>query len=135
MKVICFVGKRNSGKSTIIRKLIKEFFNIIKIFHPKRKTDFILCFKHKGKLIGICSAGDTLKGIKNGIKMLEDCQEIICACHPNSKGYRFLENKFSNDFKPIDCISPNEERKDDENFWNMEHKRRFYEFEKVFGKI
>ncbi len=94
MKVICFKGNGNTGKSTIIKKILNEFFNISLI--PKDKKDFSLYFSYSNKKIGICSYGDNKKAMERWLKPLKEnnCDIIICASRTKGEGIRFIENNF-----------------------------------------
>jgi predicted kinase len=112
MKVICFRGKSNTGKSTIIKKILNEVYNI-KLIPDKR--DFSLIFEYNRKKIGICSYGDTLDALKKYLKPLinANCDIIICACHTKGGTLRFIMREFSSLVRFIECKRVEKDRLND----------------------
>jgi len=101
MKVICFRGKGKTRKTTILTRVLNEYFNI-KIHEGKK--DFIITFPYKDYLVGICSAGDSLGHVKKGIKIFESqrCRKVICSCRSRGKGLKYLKDKFGTDVSFIE---------------------------------
>ena len=95
MKIICFKGKGNSGKSTVIKKIINEFFKI-KIYPDKK--DYRLILEYNGLRIGICSPGDVKEDLEKCIRKLikEGCDIIICACHTRGKTLDYINSLVKN---------------------------------------
>jgi len=101
MKVICFKGKGKTGKTTIIKRILNEFFNIE--IH-KKYNDFVISFLINGKLIGICSYGDTLKDVKDNIEIFlrKKCDIIICASVTYGEVVNYYKSKFGEDINWIE---------------------------------
>jgi len=119
MEIITLIGKGDSGKSTVLKKLIaelsgKEGKNLIdvpaasrcKIFiSPKKKEklkketgDALVKVKYKSYTIGILSAGDNEKEIKPRFELLKDCDLFICPSRPGGSSFRYineLEKKYN----------------------------------------
>ena len=126
MKIICFKGKANTGKSTIIKRILNEFFKITLI--PKDKKDFSLCFLYEGKKVGICSYGDSKRDMKKWLKPLknEKCEIIICASHTRGETIEFVESLGGEIVHYIECGGG--EERDNEKISQFNEK--FKEFEK-----
>lgn len=103
MKLICFRGISNTGKSTIIKKILNDIYNIHLI--PLKKKDFSLIFRQNDSKIGICNYGDNQEALEKYLKPLKDknCDIIICACHPKGQTFDFIEREFNNKVTFIDC--------------------------------
>lgn len=128
MKIICFRGTGGSGKTTIIMKILKEFFNI-GLNQGKKKRDCTISFYHDDKKIGICSYGDTWEQIEAGLKWMEeqDVEIAVIACHP-TKTYNKLKTKFLENITFIDCKRVKGSEKDSkERIKIREFKDRFRE--------
>ncbi len=92
IKVICFKGKSNTGKTTVIKKILNKFFNIH--ICPNKK-DFAIVFPYRNKVIGICSYGDALRVVKNKIIFFKSkrCEVIICACRTRGEVKDYIESQ------------------------------------------
>lgn len=124
MKVICFKGVSNSGKSKTIKKILQEFFKIIT--YPNKK-DFKLSFEWEGKKVLLCSGGDALKWMKPIFQEIDprDYNLFICACHPRNDVFKKLVEVFNEEeLNFIDC------RKEEES--DEEYNRRISEFKQIF---
>jgi len=132
MKVICFKGKSNTGKSRIIKRILNEFFNIILI--PKRKKDFSLCIPYNGKKIGICSYGDDLKLMEKWLKPLKEevCDIIICTSRTKGKTLEFIRNSFGEE--NIDYIDCEWNKGESERAKDEENNERFLKFREKFER-
>ena len=131
MKLICFKGKCKAGKSTVIKRILNEFFNI-KIL-PLDKTDFSLIFKYKNLKIGMCSYGDIKLALEKYLKPLKDeeCDIIICACHGRGETITFITNEFlGQNIEYIDCLKFNEQDRQ-----NEENNRRIALFKEKFERM
>lgn len=129
MKVICFRGIGNTGKSRVIKKTINKFFKIIII--PDKK-DYCLSFNYKNKRIGICGIGDVRSIMEEKIgKLVEQgCDIIICACHPSGETINFINETFVRDVEFIECNWNNgesEEEKDNQTNERFEKFKRKFE--------
>ena len=127
MKVICFKGKSNTGKSKTIKKILNEFFNIIMI--PKTKKDFSLCLLYKEKKVGICSYGDNLDLIKKGLIPLkkENCEIILCASRTKGNVYdKIIELFGKENITYFDCKNPES---------SIEYNKRISFFTEKFNRI
>ena len=129
IKCFCFVGEPESGKSTTMGKILREFLNV-DISKPKIRKDFCLSFIYDGELIGICSVGDSLPLLREWLIPLKEkgCKKIICACHPKENHREFLRDNF--DVEEIECIEVG--NRDNEEEWKEEHLRRINYFKRVF---
>lgn len=92
MKVICFVGKSNKGKTEIINNILKDEFGIKVLSGGK---DVSMWFMYEEKKIGMCSYGDYAE-IINKLKELkrEGCDIIICASHPKGELFNNIKREF-----------------------------------------
>ncbi len=130
MKVICFRGGGGTGKSSIIKRILDETYNI-KI---NKKGDVSLSFVQDNLKIGICSYGDTEKCLEKYLKPLKDenCDIILCACHKKgkTKTYEFIIKEFDDSTKFIECIRI----KGDENIEDY-IKEKIFEFKKLIKAI
>ncbi|PIN85908.1 hypothetical protein COV19_07495 [Candidatus Woesearchaeota archaeon CG10_big_fil_rev_8_21_14_0_10_44_13] len=109
MKTIVVIrGKSNTGKTTTIKRALKEIFGI-EIYNPNK--DIALLFKHKDKMIAIISMGDVLYKIEEYFdKMEEKFDMMICACRTKGDTITFFEEKknmYNMEF--IDKVENNEE--------------------------
>lgn len=130
MKVICFRGTGNRGKSETLKKILNEFFNIYLI--PAKKRDFSLYFMYKGKKIGICSYGDDENSMLKFLKPLKEagCDIIICASRTKGKPFEFVEKEFDRkDIEDIDCPYVLKSK------YSQEKEKRFSIFKIKFAKI
>lgn len=125
MKIICFRGSHNCGKSETIKRVLNQYFKIKRI--PLDKKEVNLIFTWKDKKVIICSQGDSENEIQ---KLLldplktEKCEIIICACHKRNSAFRLLDEEFGE--RNIDFIEcPRGEESEEE------YNRRVDEFKKL----
>lgn len=118
MKVICLIGEAKTGKTKTMNLILKDILKV-DIKKPKIQKDFCMSFLHNGRLLGICSSGDTLKILNDNLTLLKErgCETIICACHPTKKHKEFIR-KIGGEVKEIPCNKP--EPQTEEN-WRIEH--------------
>jgi hypothetical protein len=136
MKVICFVGKEDSGKSRIINRILNKFFKIILInLVPKqKKKDFCIIFMYKRKKIGICNRGDDPSILKILRKLrIEGCEIIICASRTKGGLFEEIKKMYNKkDIKWIDCFG---KRTSSKGFKVKENKKRIRDFKRIFNKL
>ena len=103
MKVICFKGKGDTWKTTLIKRILNEFFNIE--IYMNKEHDFAISFLYKNTLIGICSYGDELPYVKTKIEKIisKGCKIIICACRTQGGLLKYITELDKN----INWIKPN----------------------------
>lgn len=97
MKVICFKGQGNTGKTTIIReRILNEFFQTE--IYMNKENDFVISFLYKKIRIGICSYGDELSFVKRKIEKLKSrgCKIIICACRTKGELLEYISGLSKN---------------------------------------
>ena len=95
MKIICFRGSHNCGKSKTIKRILNQFFKINRVPLAKREVNII--FMWNNKRVIICSQGDSKNEIKNLLlKPLktEKCDIAICACHKRNSAFKLLDEEF-----------------------------------------
>lgn len=106
MRVVCFRGKSNSGKSKTIKKILNDFFKIKILSSKKEKRDFCLIFQYKNKKIGICSYGDMPNFVIEKLTLFknEGCNMVICASHKRGEIIDFIKREFEEqNIKFVDC--------------------------------
>jgi|SRR3989338_593228 len=105
MKVICFKGVTNSGKSKTIKRVLNGEFKI-KIYPDKK--DFRISFEWKGLKILLCGCGDSLACMKPVFEEInpKNYDVFICACHPRNDVYNKLISEFGlENINFINCIN------------------------------
>ncbi|MCH8519238.1 MAG: hypothetical protein LAT82_00595 [Nanoarchaeota archaeon] len=96
VNIICFRGKSNTGKTSIIYKILEEYFqfNFFYGFNKRtnsnEKKDITFSFKYEKKKIGINTGGDDKYNLYRIINELKNCDIIICSCR--TKGSTELSN-------------------------------------------
>lgn len=87
-KLIVLCGAQKTGKTETLRKFTQKFKAVLILKKPKtyRGRDYIGIWKIKGKNVAIVFAGDTVKLISSGYKILSKCKTridvVICTAHP-----------------------------------------------------
>src|SRR3989344_1799519 len=127
MKIFCFKGVSDSGKSRTIKKILNEVFNIILI--PEKKKDFCMHLLYRGKRIGICSYGDDLNAIEQRLKPLKNKGRdiIICACRTRGIVYDFVYGQLGSNIETFVC-----ERVTGKNNENRVLNERVSKFRRLF---
>lgn len=126
MKVICFIGKNDSGKSTIINKILKDKFGIV-IF--KYGNDSCLTLQHGGKTIGICGYGDTPELLDKHLANLVNCDLIICVRRLDKESEEVIRKFFGEDISPIYC------NKEDGKTDKIRDDMRYFKFGEKFEEV
>jgi len=108
MKVYCFKGIADTGKSMIIKRILIEVYNIMidpEIEDLKLKEDFCLHFVHNNQKIGICSYGDAIEYVDKRLLALkkEKCDLIICASRTQRSVPEFIKKEFEGKIKFVEC--------------------------------
>lgn len=117
MEFIVLVGVDNTGKTTTLKKVVKDlvtkgasivndprfhkfgsYVSSLSQLTGSLKNEITILLKYKDRLIGITTYGDVESVIKNKIDIFVDvgCPHIICASHPQgSSSYTYLESVVS----------------------------------------
>ena len=94
-KIIAVKGKAAVGKSTAIKETfewIKDNYVFKPILPNKWRGDIKTIIEVEGFVIGICSAGDEGKTVKEYLNEFEDanCEIILCACRTRGKTFQIV---------------------------------------------
>jgi len=131
MKVIWYNGDEDMGKTGIVNKILKDFFNV-KLILPKIRKDVCIKFTFNDRIVGICSSGDDEDSVDR-LKQLKECDIIICAVRGSNMVLDYLKENFRDALEPpINCIwryGTTDEGKDKEN------NQRLEEFKEKYGYL
>lgn len=90
MKLIALYGIANSGKSTLLKEVIKHF----KPNLEANKDDMEIIFEYKGYKIGIATGGDYQEYIENNLRNFanEKCDFLVTACRTKGQTHTAIYN-------------------------------------------
>ncbi len=92
-KIIVLRGDSKTGKSTTLRRVVSEIFEI-EIYRPKLRVEVVVSFKYKNKTIAVITIGDDVPIIKKYFDKVDGKFDIlICACRDVGETFEFY-NKF-----------------------------------------
>lgn len=90
MKLIALYGIANSGKSTLLKEVIKHF----KPNLEANKDDMEIIFEYKGYKIGIATGGDYQEYLEKNLRNFvnEKCDFLITACRTKGQTHTAIYN-------------------------------------------
>ena len=140
MKIIALVGKANTGKTSTLKKLIKELAgksgeNLIDVpkahkcktfISPQKKElltslddlegDIFVKLKSEALSVGISTSGDIRWNIESKFDLLKDCDIFICSSRDCGESYEYIKELMKTyelvRINKIGCIG----NKDDANY-------------------
>lgn len=127
IKVICFIGDKDIGKTETINRILIEYFKV-ELFLPKIKRDVCLIFPYNKMAIGICSSGDDKVSVDRLNKLKGKSDVVICASRNDGVVLEYIEKEFE-DTKYIKCKFVVDEERE------KEYIARISEFKEIFEKI